>query len=106
MKTFAYITAVIMIIIGLIVMFGGLTLGIIGIVNAGSRALGATPVQPGLRFAATGLFGRLGGLILLVFVLIQGLMIVAVGEGLFLLADLTGKMIPPSANESRPAASS
>ena len=97
MKTFARITAVILIIFGILVMLGGLTMGVIGIVRAGSRALGAAPLQPALRAAGGGLFGGLGGLILVIFIVIQGLMIVATGEGLFLLANLSEKMIPPSA---------
>jgi hypothetical protein len=96
MKTFARITAVILIIFGILVMLGGLTTGVIGIVRAGSRALGAAPLQPTLRAAGGGLFGGLGGLILVIFIVIQGLMIVATGEGLFLLANLSEKMIPPS----------
>ncbi len=97
MKTFARITAVILIIFGILVMLSGLTMGVIGIVRAGSRALGAAPLQPALRAASGGLFGGLGGLILVIFIVIQGLMIVATGEGLFLLANLSEKMIPPSA---------
>ena len=97
MKTLARITAVILIIIGILVMLGGLTMGVIGIVRAGSRALGAAPVQPALRAASGGLFGGLGGLILVIFIVIQGLMIVATGEGLFLLANLSEKIIPSSA---------
>ena len=96
MKTLARITAVILIIFGILVMLGGLTMGIIGIVRAGSRALGAAPLQPALRAASGGLFGGLGGLILVIFIVIQGLMIVATGEGLFLLANLSERMIPPS----------
>ena len=97
MKTLARITAVILIIVGIILMLSGVTVGVIGLVHAGSRALGTTPLQPGLRVAGGGLFGGLGGLILVIFIVIQGLMIVATGEGLFLLANLSEKMIPPSA---------
>jgi len=96
MKTLARITSVILIIFGILVMLSGLTMGVIGIVHAGSRALGATPLQPGLRLAGGGLFGGLGGLILVIFILIQGLMIVATGEGLYLLANVTEKIISPS----------
>ena len=96
MKTLARITAVISIIFGILVMLGGLTMGIIGIVRAGSRALGTVPLQPAQRAAGGGMFGGLGGLILVIFIVIQGLMIVATGEGLFLLASLSEKTIPPS----------
>ena len=92
MKTLARITAVILIIFGIIVMLSGVTLGIVGIVRAGSRALGATPIQPGIRVAgAGGMLSGLGGLILVIFIVIQGLMIVATGEGLYLLAKLSEK---------------
>jgi len=96
MKTLARITAVILIIFGIIVMLSGVTLGVVGIVRAGSRALGATPIQPGLRVAGAGMLGGLGGLILVIFIVIQGLMIIATGEGLYLLANVSEKMIAPS----------
>ena len=96
MKTLARITAVILIIFGILVMLGGLTMGIIGIVRAGSRALGTVPLQPAPRAAGAGVFGGLGRLILVIFIVIQGLMIVASGQGLFLLASLSEKTIPPS----------
>jgi len=95
MKTLARITAVILIILGIIIMLSGLTMGVIGMVRAGSRALGAAPIQPGFRVAG-GLANGLGGLILVLFVFIQGLMIIATGEGLYLLANISAKMIPPS----------
>jgi len=38
MKTLARITAIVLIIFGILVMLGGLTLGVIDIVRAGSRA--------------------------------------------------------------------
>jgi hypothetical protein len=97
MKKLTYITSVILIIFGMILMLGGLTLGAAGIVRAGSRTQGSTPPRPGLRLAGEGLFGSPGGLILPAFVLIQGLMIVAMGEGLYLLADLSGKSAQPPA---------
>jgi hypothetical protein len=95
MKTLARITAVILIIFGIIIMLSGLTLGVVGIVRTESRALGATAVQPGLRVAG-GMLGGLGGLILVIFIVIQGLMIIATGEGLYLLANISAKIIPPS----------
>jgi len=96
MKTLARITAVILIVFGIIIMLSGVTLGVVGIVRAGSRALGATPIQPGLRVAGAGMLGGLGGLILVIFIVIQGLMIIATGEGLYLLANVSEKMIAPS----------
>ncbi|MGA7192914.1 MAG: hypothetical protein WBW94_04720 [Anaerolineales bacterium] len=96
MKTLARITAVILIIFGIIIMLSGLTLGVVGIVRTGSRALGATPIQPGLRVAGAGMFTGLGGLILVIFIVIQGLMIIATGEGLYLLANISAKIIPAS----------
>ncbi|HUH98622.1 MAG TPA: hypothetical protein VLZ89_14755, partial [Anaerolineales bacterium] len=69
-------------------MLSGVTLGVIGIVRTGSRALAAVPLQGGLRAAGGGLFTGLGGLILVIFILVQGLMIIATGEGLYLLANL------------------
>jgi len=98
MKTMARITAVILIVFGIIVVLSGITLGVIGVVRAGSRALGISTLPPGLRAASGGLSGGLGGLFLVVFIFIQGLMICATGEGLYLLAKLTEKVTPPSAS--------
>jgi len=97
MKNLAYITSMVLIVFGILVMLGALTLGVINTVRTGSRAFAASPVQPGLRLAGGGLIGWLGGLILTIFILIQGLMVVALGEGLYLLANLSGKITGPSA---------
>ena len=60
MKTLARITAVILIILGILVMLGGLTMGVIGIVRAASRAVGAAPLQPGLRVRRRSTVWRFG----------------------------------------------
>jgi len=91
-------TAVILIVCGIIVVLGGITVGVVGVVRAGSRALGISALQPGLRATSVGLSGGLGGLLLVIFISIQGLMICATGEGLYLLAKLTEKVTPPSAS--------
>ena len=96
MKTLAYITSMILIVVGILAILVGVTWGVIGLLHTGSRARGTTPLQPGLRFAGAGSFGWLAGLILPVFVFIQGLTILAIGEGLYLLAALSGKIIQPS----------
>ena len=97
MKTLARITAVILIIFGIIIMLSGVTMGVIGIVRASSHALGAASAQPALRFAGAGMLGGLGGLILVIFIVIQGFMIIATGEGLYLLANVAEKINLPSA---------
>jgi hypothetical protein len=90
MKTLARITAIVLIVLGILIMLGGLSLGILGIVRAGARVLSSLPTQPGLRTAGT--FGGLSGLILVIYIFVQGLMNVAIGEGLYLLANLADKM--------------
>jgi hypothetical protein len=91
MYTLARITAIVLIILGILVLLGGLAAGVTGAVRTGTRALGAAPAQGGPRLG-----GLLSGFALGVFLFIQGLMIIAMGEGLFLLAGLSKKAILPS----------
>ncbi len=86
MNTIARITAVILIILGLLVMMGGVATATFGAVRSGQRALSAAPTRP-----AAGLGGLLTGLGLAIFLFAQGMMVVAAGEGLYLLADLARK---------------
>lgn len=90
MNTLARITAIVLIILGILVLLGGMTSGVIGIVRTGTRAVTAAPAVPGLRLG-----GLLGGFALGIFLFVQGLMIIAMGEGLYLLASLSRKMILP-----------
>jgi hypothetical protein len=90
MNTIARITAIILIILGILVMLGGVATGIIGAVRSGQRATSAAPTRP-----AAGLGGLLTGLGLAIFLFVQGMIVIATGEGLYLLADLAHKM--PSA---------
>ncbi len=60
MKTLARTTAVILIIVGIIIMLSGVTMGVIGLVRAGSRALDGTPLQPGLTSHRSRIIRRLG----------------------------------------------
>ena len=87
MKTLARITADVLVIIGILVMLGGMTMGVVGVARTGIRALSAVPVTSGARLAG----GGLGGLVILIFIFIQGLMCLAAGEGLYLLANMAGK---------------
>ncbi len=86
MNTIARITAVILMIIGILVILGGGTAGATGILRAGSRALGVVPAQPAIRAG-----GSAGGLVLVIILFVQGLLVLALGEGLFLLADLASR---------------
>ncbi len=87
MNTVARITAIVLIILGILVMLGGVATVAIGAVRSGQRASSAAPVRPA---------GRLGGLLtgvgLVAFLFIQGAVVTATGEGLYLLADLARKM--------------
>lgn len=77
MKIFARITAIVLIISGILLLFGSLTLGLTGAI----RSIFDTAAAP-LRT------GRTIGLIADGFIFVQGLTITGLGEGLYLLADL------------------
>ena len=83
MKTFARITAIVLIVIGILLLFGGITLGVTGLVRSLMNV--TTAVRP-LRA------GGAAGLILLAFIFVEGLTVTALGEGLFLLADIANKL--------------
>jgi len=90
MNTIARITAIILIILGILVMLGGVATVVVGLARSGQHALSVAPVRPG-----AGLVGLLTGFGLAIFLFIQGMIVIATGEGLYLLADLARKM--PSA---------
>ncbi len=90
MNTIARITAFILIILGILVMLAGVATVAAGAIRSGQRALSTAPVRP-----AAGLGGLLTGVGLVAFLFVQGMIVVAAGEGLYLLADLARKM--PSA---------
>ncbi len=85
MKTIARITAIILIVLGILVMLGGIATGIGGALHFGQRALNGSGTAP----ARTG--GLLGGTALAIILFIQGVMVIATGEGLYLLADLASR---------------
>ena len=87
MKTLARITTIVLVIFGILAMLGGMIMGVVGVARAGVRALSAAPIVPGARLAGSGL----GGLVVLILVFIQGLMCLAAGEGLYMLANMAGK---------------
>ena len=83
MKIFARTTAIILIISGLLILFGGLALGVTGAIRSVMHVtVAAAPLRTG---GANGLF-------LLAFIFIEGLTVTALGEGLFLLADIAHKL--------------
>jgi hypothetical protein len=83
MKTFARITAIVLIVIGILLLFVGVALGVTGVVRSLMNV--TTAVSP-LRGS-----GAIG-LILLAFIFVEGLTVTAIGEGLFLLADIANKL--------------
>ncbi len=83
MKTFARITAIVLIVIGILLLFSGVVLGVTGVVRSLMNVTAA--VRP-LRGSGT------IGLILLAFIFVEGLTVTAIGEGLFLLADIANKL--------------
>ncbi len=87
MNTIARITAIILIILGILVMLGGVATVVVGAVRSGQRTLSAAPARP-----AAGLGGLLTGIGLAIFLFVQGMIVIATGEGLYLLADLARRM--------------
>jgi hypothetical protein len=86
MKTFARITAIIMIITGILILFGGLALGITGTIRFLTNTVAAArPLRTG---------GAIG-LVAIAFVFVEGLSVTALGEGLYLLTDITNKLPSP-----------
>ena len=83
MKTFARITAIVLIVIGILLLFGGAALGMTGLVRS---LMNVTTVARPLGAAGT------AGLILLAFIFVEGLTVTAIGEGLFLLVDIANKL--------------
>jgi hypothetical protein len=72
-----------LIVIGILLLFGGVALGVTGLVRSLMNV--TTAVRP-LRGSGT------IGLILLAFIFVEGLTVTAIGEGLFLLADIANKL--------------
>jgi hypothetical protein len=85
MNTFARITAFILILLGILILIGGLVLGVTGALHAlMNTSTAARPLRAG---------GSIG-LIAVVFIFAEGLTVTAIGEGLYLLADLPHKLRP------------
>jgi hypothetical protein len=85
MNSFARITALVLIVLGILIIAGGFALGVTGVVRA---LMNITTVARPLRA------GNSLGLILVVYMFIEGLTVTAIGEGLYLLADLPNKLRP------------
>jgi hypothetical protein len=83
MITIARITAIILIVLGLLVILSGLAAGALGVLHAGARAVGLQNSAPRL--------GGIGGLLLVIISLIQGLLVLGAGQGLYLLAGLASR---------------
>ena len=88
MKTFSRITAIVLIVLGILVLLAGLTTAILGSILSGLHLVQAA--QP-LRFGGLGVSLAMG-----IFFFIQGMFITAVGQGLYLLTDMSSKLGPES----------
>ena len=85
MNTFARITAFVLILLGILLILGSLGLGATCVVRAiFNTSAAARPLRMG---------GSIG-LIAVALVFVQGLTVTAIGEGLYLLADLPNKLHP------------
>jgi hypothetical protein len=80
MKILARITAIVLIISGILLLFGSLTLGLTGAIRSIFETT-ATPLRT----------GRAIGLIADGFIFVLGLTITALGEGLYLLTDIANR---------------
>jgi hypothetical protein len=85
MKTFARITAIILIITGILLLFGGLALGVTGTLRL------LMNISAVIRPARAG--GSIG-LIAVGFIFVEGLTVTAIGEGLLLLANIAYRLPP------------
>ena len=88
MSTFARITAFVLIVLGILIISGGLVLATLAATGAARALLDVTTAARPLRA------GGSVGLIAVAFLVIEGLTVTAIGEGLYLLADLPNKMRP------------
>ncbi len=106
MQTFVKVTAVIILIVGVLVMLVGFGVGVAGIFRSGmgltmAGGLGRAPFRQGLAAAPSVFPGLnlLAGLIIFV----QGLITAALGEGLYLIANIarnTAQRISPASPAS------
>ena len=72
-----------MIVIGILLLFGGVALGVTGVVRS---LLNITAV------ARPRLTGGSVGMVLVAFIFMEGLTVTALGEGLFLLSDIANNL--------------
>jgi hypothetical protein len=96
MKTFVKVTAITLIAIGLLIMLGGLVAAVAGAVGGGVRAF---PAPDGRMPFPHPMAARHGlGLLFAGALLVQGLIITAIGQGLYLLNNLGEKLAgsPPA----------
>ena len=97
MRTFARITAVVLMLLGVLLIVAALVAGAAGIIRSGMQSAGVIPRLGTARPAAPGL-----GLIILIFSIIQGVVLVAFGEVIFLMSDIvrnTRSFISPAPSQ-------
>ncbi len=82
MKTFARITGALLIVFGLLIVLGAISLGVLGGLRDALRLAGALPA---------GRWAGLTGLLFLLFFLGYGLRVTGMGQGPFLIADLSAR---------------
>jgi hypothetical protein len=85
MTTIARITAIILIVLGILVMLGGVATAVGGILRSGQHITAAAVQRPA---------GLINGFALALLIFAQGIIVIASGEGLYLLAALARKMPP------------
>ncbi len=82
MRTLARITAVILVIVGILIILSTLSLAVIGAFRDALRLEGTLPAGRGVGLA---------GVLSLLFFLGYGILVMGMGQGLYLLADLASR---------------
>ena len=94
MKTFARITAIALIAVGLLIMLGGLVAGVAGAFSGGWHHFPGADGRMPFGHMQGGRMGMGMGLLFGAALLVQGLIVTAVGQGLYLLNNLGEKPAP------------
>ncbi len=101
MNRFARITAIALIVIGILVMLSGIISAAAGGLTTGMHRFGGAVGQMPFHRPMGGGFGL--SLLFGAAVFVQGLVVTALGQGLYLLSSLAGKTGEPTPTQQAPA---
>jgi hypothetical protein len=104
MKTFVRITAITLIALGLLIVLGGVIAAFAGAIGGGGHHFPAPDGPMPFPHPMDGKDGRHGlGLLLAAALFVQGLIVTAIGQGLYLLNSIGEKTAGPAPAPARPA---